>query len=345
MLWNGFYFDADFLDKENIIAKLHLLLKLERSDPYSNKKVPLKPLEDRIQTSLGYIPEEHRRYVLALFANTIYFPNKFSHSVLHHLMNKFTISNNIDHKEIGKKCLILEQDPTGIVNEFLRYNGVPGRLDKDKFQRTQQVKAFVNAAYAGLSGDEIKDGVENVVPFLDREYWVILADNSLSGTSLFSDFERLVKLAKHAEKAPKFVLLIRTLGVMAKEMIYEKFKSEHKENLILEYGLLLDDKLSITDNTRNTCKLFNDKDTFDGVIKACKWLVDTKVYREDGDLVDHKNNSGNDMIYGFKNCGLTFVSSENCPSDSLPLLWYENKEIYIPPFPRVLSRTGGDNHV
>lgn len=345
MIWNGFDFDARFLDQEDIIAKLHLLIQLERSDPYSNRKVALKPLVERIQTSLSYVPKEHRQYVLALFANTLYFPNKFSHSVLQHLMNRFTRDNNIKPNEIGNRCLILEQDPTGIINEFLRHNAVPGRLDKDSFQRTQQVKPFVEAARSNLASDEVISGLENVAPFLDREYWIVLADNSLSGTSLCSDFGRLVKLAEECNKKPKFVLLIRTLATAALKRIDEEFISNYGEQIILEYGLLLDDRMSVSEKTRNDCRLFNSPDTFDGVIEACKWLSSTQAYTNDQELIDHKKNSGDDMVFGFKGCGLTFVSSENCPSDSLPLLWYQNSEIYVPPFPRVLSRVGGNRHV
>ncbi len=346
MIWNGFDFDAEFLDQEDIIAKLHLLIQLERSDPYSNRKVALKPLVERIQTSLSYVPKEHRQYVLALFANTLYFPNNFSHSVLQHLMNKFTRNNNIKPNEIGSKCLILEQDPTGIINEFLRHNAIPGRLDKCSFQRTQQVKPFVEAARNNFNSPKTILGIEDVTPFLEREYWIVLADNSLSGTSLYSDFRKLIELAEEYDKKPKFVLLIRTLATMALKCIKDEFISKYGDQIILEYGLLLDDRMSISERTRETCKLFNSPDTFDGVIKACKWLVSTDVYDNDPELKDHKKNSQDDMVFGFKGCGLTFVSSENCPSDSLPLLWYQNPDIYIPPFPRVLSRVvGGERNV
>lgn len=345
MIWNGFSFDAGFLDEENIIAKLRLVVQLEKSDPYINKKVALKPLTERIQTSLSYVPDEYRKYVLALFANTIYFPNKFSYAVLQHLMNKFTISNGINPIQIGEKCLILEQDPTGIINEFLRYNAVPGRLDKESFQRTQQVSAFVKAAHAGLSNEGTDSGTENVLPFLEREYWVVLADNSLSGTSLCSDFRKLIELAQAADKKPKFVLLIRTLASMALEHIKEEFISVYPDDIMLEYGLLLDNKLSITPSTKYDCKLFHSPETFEGVIQACKWLVREDQYKKDIAIEDHRKNSGDDMAFGFKGCGLTYVSSENCPSDSLPLLWYKNSEFYIPPFPRVLSRIGGKKDV
>lgn len=353
MLWSGFNFESKFLDSENIIAKLHLVLQLEKSDPYSHRNVALMPLADRIKTSLAYVPQKYRQYVLALFANTMYFPNKFSYAVLKHLMNKFVRKYHIEFEEIGKECLVLEQDPTGIVNEFLRRNSVPGRLDKKSFPRTQQVKAFVELARSQLHNKCVSVGLENLNNFIDRKYWIILADNSLSGTSLCSDLKKLCELAAECNKTPNIVVLVRTLAAKAKIQVgtlIEEMKSKHNLIVDLECGLLLDETLSVAPHSKKSCVLFNSQDTFDGVIDACKWLANQGAYKNDPLLEDHKKNSRGDdpiksddkydMAFGFKECGLTFVSSENCPSDSLPLFWYENKEIYVPPFPRVLSRIG-----
>lgn len=337
-----FGFDSKFIDNENIISKLNLLFQLERMDPYSNTST----LRERIQISLQYLPREYRQYVLALFANTIYFPSAFSKSVLQHLLNSLLFRYEITWQNIGKQCLILEQDPTGIVNEFLRINHIHGRLDKETFQRTQQVSSFVKTARINLEHNDV-DQVENVIAFLNRDYWIVLVDNSLSGTSLCSDLDRLLLLAKDAGlKTKKIILLIRTLTKMALDVINEKFSQAIADNMLeIDYGLLLDERFVINGKIDrwNNCVFFNSKETYAGIIEACKWLVDKQEYKEDPLLADHKENSGGDktMVYGFKDCGITFVSSENCPSDSLPLLWYQKTGFYISPFPRVLSRIGG----
>lgn len=339
MILSDFNFSEDFLEKEDIISKLHLLIELEKSDPYSNRDTSLASLEERICTSLGYVPAEYRPAVLALFANTIYFPRSFSQSVLNHLMNRFLAHAGIPKEELGKKCLILEQDPTGIINEFLRHNAVAGRLDKQVFQRTQQVRPFVALAKQHITQGNKNEELEDVKKFLDREYWVIMADNSLSGTSLKTDFDRLIKLAKDEDKHPQYVLMIRTLGLKAKKMIESEYREKLGEKLILEYGLFLDEKYVINEDSNGKCKIFNDPETLNNVIKACKWLTEQEEYKRDSKIKQHRADSGDNLAFGFKKCGLTFVSSENCPSDSLPLLWYSNPEIYVPPFPRVLSRT------
>lgn len=353
--------ESNFLDKENIISKLNLLQKLERTDPYHSNYT----LQERIQNSLECLPEKRRKYALALFANTLYFPTSFSNSVLEHMLNLLSFEFDIKREELGSKCLILEQDPTGIINAFLRTNHIDGRLDKTKFQRTQQVKTFVttsviNSLQPNLSAEnqgECDDPlnrlrIENVLPFLDRNFWIVLIDNALSGTSLFSDIDLLMRLSERNKKNPeKIILLIRTLTKQAADVIKEKFSDELKRGLLIfRYGLLLDNRFVIREGNAE-CVLFKDSETFNQVIDLCKWLSGQDFFKNDPRIKDHAKNSGDNskvkgfdsggsLTFGFKGCGLTYVTSENCPSDSLPLLWFDKPGAYTSPFPRVLSRLG-----
>lgn len=360
-MFKYFGIDSEFLDKENIISKLNLLLKLERSDPYHTNYT----LQERIQNSLECIPREHRKYALALFANVLYFPSSFSNCVLEHMLNLLSFEFDIKREELGSKCLILEQDPTGIINTFLRTNHIEGRLDKNKFQRTQQVKTFVTTSVINhsqpqlseMTGEECSDPldrlrIENVLPFLERNYWIILIDNALSGTSLFSDIDLLLRLSRRCGKKPqKIILLIRTLTKQAEEIIKEKFNDEINSGLLIfRYGLLLDNRFVIR-RDNNECILFKNPDTYEGVVELCEWLSRQKFFKSDSRISDHSKNSGDNskvkgfdptgsLTFGFKGCGLTYVTSENCPSDSLPLLWFDKPGKYTSPFPRVLSRLG-----
>ena len=360
-MFKYFGIESDFLDKENIISKLNLLLKLERTDPYHTNYT----LQERIQNALECLPQEHRKYALALFANTLYFPSAFSNAVLEHMLNLLLFEFEIRREDLGSECLILEQDPTGIINTFLRTNHVEGRLDKNKFQRTQQVQTFVttsviNKSHPELSKHEVVKAdnpldrlqIENVLPFLDRNYWIVLIDNALSGTSLFSDINLLLCLSERYEKRPqKIILLIRTLTKQAEEVIQEKFCDKIKEGLLIyRYGLLLDNRFVIREGNKE-CILFRDQNTYEGVIELCEWLSSQKIFLNDPRIKDHcdhsKDNSSvkgfdpeGKLTFGFKGCGLTYVTSENCPSDSLPLLWFDKTGEYTSPFPRVLSRLG-----
>lgn len=354
--------NSEFLDKENIISKLNLLQKLERTDPYHTSYT----LQERIQNSLECLPASRRKYALALFANTLYFPTAFSNSVLEHMLNLLSFEFDIKREELGSKCLILEQDPTGIINSFLRTNHIDGRLDKTKFQRTQQVKTFVTTSVINTLHPKLSEKtdsscsdpldslrIENVLPFLNRDYWIVLIDNALSGTSLYSDIDLLLRFSKKYEKNPqKIILLIRTLTKQASDIIETKFCNEIGEGLLIyRYGLLLDDRFVIRKGNNGKCVLFNEPDTFDNVINLCEWLSSRDFFKNDPRIKDHAKNSRDQskvegfdldgsLTFGFKGCGLTYVTSENCPSDSLPLLWFDRPGYYTSPFPRVLSRLG-----
>ena len=281
------------------------------------------------------------------------------------MLNLLSFEFDIKREELGSKCLILEQDPTGIINTFLRTNHIEGRLDKNKFQRTQQVKTFVTTSVINhsqpqlseMTGEECSDPldrlrIENVLPFLERNYWIVLIDNALSGTSLFSDIDLLLRLSRRCGKKPqKIILLIRTLTKQAEEIIKEKFNDEINSGLLIfRYGLLLDNRFVIR-RDNNECILFKNPDTYEGVVELCEWLSRQKFFKSDSRISDHSKNSGDNskvkgfdptgsLTFGFKGCGLTYVTSENCPSDSLPLLWFDKPGKYTSPFPRVLSRLG-----
>jgi hypothetical protein len=113
------------------------------------------------------------------------------------------------------------------------------------------------------------------------------------------------------------------------------------------YGIFLKEEYTIRreyskddEGKPKQCKLFNDPETCTKIIEASDWLINKSFWKNDENMKDHIKNSQSDMALGFKDCGLTFISSENCPSNSLPLLWYKNDDNYEAPFPRVLSRLG-----
>ena len=357
----GLKLDPEFLESENIIAKLQLLMQLEKNSPYA-KGTMFDPLPKRILRALKSIPDESQQYVLALFANTIYCTEQFSATIMLHLYSETLRDFDITHQNFPKDCLVLEVDPTGMINDFLRLNRVQGRLDKVSFQRAQQLDDFVNKVNLQKGLADFVQGkcratkrkiaelvekarLEDYDPWLKKTYWIVLVDNALSGTSLCSALRRLNTLALEFGDDPTIILLIRTLAHNAEALLEEKFKTEiTNRKIIYKYGLLLKEDYAINPE-KTSCSLFNNDDTYQKIIEACKWLADQSWYQNDPILKDHKDSSGDNMIYGFKKCGLTFVSAENCPSNSLPLLWYKRDGYYSAPFPRVLSRVGGNQHV
>lgn len=341
-MWRNYKLDSKFLDEENIIAKLHLVTQLEKIDPYASKVTNDTPLIERIRESLIYVPERYQQYVLAIFANVIYLPRKFSYSVLWYLLDQVLAKYETSKNDFVHRSLFLEVDPTGIINEFIRCNNIPGRLDKGVFQRTQQVSPFAKAANKILENKHTADD-ENVLPWLDKAFWVVLTDNALSGTSLCSDLKRLIELAEKTNKNPELIILARTLTSIAMKEI-DLLKRKTNLRISVETGLYLDEKYMISEDTKKQCCLFNNTETIDGALEACRWLAGKTEFKDDKYIEDHINKSDdeNKLCYGFKNCGLTFVTVENCASNSLPLLWYRNLDVYESPFPRIISRLGGE---
>jgi len=351
-MFKGLKLYPSFLEEENIVAKLQLVVQLEKNSPYAKGTV-FDPLVERMLRALRVIPLDFQQYVLALFANTLYCTEQFSTSIMLHLYSSFLYEFNLKQEEFADNCLVLEVDPTGMINEFLRLNKVQGRLDKKSFPREQQLDSFVkkmilrNDLDLYLSNrentdketiDQIYDkAFSNDSHQLDKNYWVVLSDNALSGTSICTAVNRLCDLAKTFNKNPKIIILIRTLTKQALNELTTQFRDKITD---IKYGLLLKEDYTINSSSIEKCKLFKNKETFEGVINASNWLAETTAFANDPILDDHKRCSDDDLRFGFKKCGLTFVSAENCPSNSLPLLWYKNDD-YIAPFPRVLSRIGG----
>lgn len=349
-MWDNLGISSGFIEDEDIISKLQIVAQLEKSDPYPIKGVGGIPLMNRIEHSLRYLPIEHREPVLAVFANVIYLSRKFSHSVLMYLYHHTVQYCGCTKEEFVNNALFLEVDPTGIVNDFLRCNEIHGRLDKDKFPRTQQVHEFVLLAKrekADMLFQDDDDKEIGVNGWLKKKYWVILTDNALSGTSLVKDIQRIVNLLDNS--STKLIILARVLTEKAREKIEENFKKLIDENRMeIIPGLQLNQRFVI-DSENQKCELFNLTNTFERVVQACEWLTKQDWYKEDPKIVEHKHRSreecpDDDLRFGFKRCGLTLVTSENCPSNSLPLLWYKNDKYYVPPFPRVLSRVGDFNN-
>ena len=57
---------------------------------------------------------------------------------------------------------------------------------------------------------------------------------------------------------------------------------------------------------------------------------------------EYKNGKHDEPHLGFDECGLPLIMSHNCPNNSVPILWYENKDKSIPAlFPRI-QRYKGD---
>jgi hypothetical protein len=333
--------DSNFIDTEDIVSKLHLIEHIERSSPYPQSGG--RPYFERVKDSLKNIPLEHQKYALALFANAIYLPDPLLRDTWEYLLNEAARFIGADTmNDVITGSMFFELDVSGELYKFINKNKIRGRLDRDLFPRTQNVEQLLEKMLLLASSDDdeiIKGPKEEISVILAKKYWVLLIDNSLSGTSLCSELERLARLAEILDtkaSVEKVLLLVQVLTEDAKKKIEEAIRSV-SVNVELIYSLYFEDGFKVGPDKISSCKLFASSDTVEGVIRLCQWFGQQEFFTTDERYATTKRISADDLAFGFKGGGWTIVTP-NCPTNSIPLLWYSNPAHYKGPFVRVDSR-------
>jgi hypothetical protein len=107
-------------------------------------------------------------------------------------------------------------------------------------------------------------------------------------------------------------------------------------------ALFFDERFKVNSDK---CRLIADPAVRAEVVELCQWLA-AEVLSHASHLNRMRQNSGDDLTFGFRAGGWTFVNYRNCPSDSLPLLWHESRtgqaNPYIGPFVRTHSRVANE---
>lgn len=321
-------FLPSFLESEDIIAKLHFVEYQESRWPYGPARSI--PLHVRISEALSSIPKEFRNYALAIFSNIIYLPNPLLHASWRFLAEKTAQRLGISAYELITNSHIFEVDPSGLKTLFMRENEIHGRLDTDRFPRFPSVNEFASDLLNLLHNSQAS--LSPLKLLLSKRYWIIISDNVMSGTSLQSDLKRLNTIAQslNLDPVPTILPLAQILTVDAKNRIKETCEEE------IISALYFDSTYKISPDNTN-CALFQNTETLEGVRALCKWFALQDWYLEDTALTATFEKSGDHLEFGFKNGGWTFVTP-NCPTNSLPILWYENDMHYKAPYPRIMSR-------
>lgn len=322
--------DPEFIDAEDIVAKLHFLEHLESRWPYQPAKGV--PLSARVTRCLECIPSEWRRYALAAFANAVYLPDALLRESWSYLAGMAARHLDTTVPKLFEQCHVLEVDPCGLVFDFLHENRVQGRLDVDRFSRLASVDDVARTLLIlGTPGAPMEGAAKEILLAFRKPYWLVLADNVLSGTSLQSDLVRCRMLIDaYAELgSPEVVPLVQVLTSAAEAYAEGEWE--------ITSALRFDERFRIVPDSQE-CSMFARRDTLDGVIGLCRWLTSQPWFAEDERLLATLSKSGDDMALGFKAGGWTIVTP-NCPTNSLPILWYHKQAVYEGPFPRIMSRT------
>ena len=337
-----------------------------------------KRIEDAINTLENIIPQnsnaqkENYCYALIkLFANTVYIGESILYYLWRLLFNIIKERYELDDNTIFQKTLIFSEEPE-IRNEFVTSNNLTGKLDVDKQIRSSRLGDFssllLNGILTSLEGNNDQNNLLNKFDeysYFSRKYWILLIDNSISGISLYSELKKICGTIRALSETgkqkniEKVIVLVQLFTEEAQQYIQSKINNKDSEdiNFLIErnifsldnihYGLLFDKtfKLFVPDERDGTfkvndkCKLL-DKDTLNLIKSLCEEL-DNKYLKQDpiyGEKTQWREKSKGNVKFGFHNGGYTIVTSKNCISNSIPLLWYYRDE-YKAPYPRRESRT------
>jgi hypothetical protein len=335
--------DYKIIEEENIIHKIQAINYLEKIDPYPHY-LASDSYWNRIDRALNYIPEKYHDYAISLFANVIYISSMMLDEAWRQCfkeLKRYT-GYKLNEENLFSEALIIGEEHD-LVKRFCYANNLFGRLDIDKIPRSGSVEGLIKDILLSLLlsnfieekdyRDLIKEYQDLIRSYLKRPYWILLTDYVLSGTSLVSDAKRIIKISKICNPQTKIIILAQIITSEA----LDKINKEVPNQIKIIYAIYLNENFKINSDD---CKLFIKKDTLKMVRELCEWFA-TNILIKDKRYDDSRKLSGDDLRYGFKASGLTLVTP-NCPSNSVPLLWYYKKEgkegDYEGPYPRVESR-------
>jgi hypothetical protein len=342
------------LVEENLISGIHLVELLEKDSKYHTSSSS-KNYFLRLKETLEYIPEKHHEAALAIFSNVIYIPMQLLDQTFSYFWKNFLLKNKIDPDENRalEICHFFEVDPSGMTIKFCHENSIHQRLHQDYFIRILDIDNLKDKLISSMHNIKwvVDEAKNSITKLFQKEHWIIFTDKALSGQSLFKDIERFIFARKLAlictGNKLKITIFAQIITEDALKMGKEKLKNE--DDITLKYGILFDDSMKI--NSDN-CNLFNNKNTHEKVKGLCNWFVKNILDFDTEKYSRMRDKSRDNLEFGYKGCGLTLVDHANCPTNSIPLLWYDNLDYcnakgiapYKGPFPRVHSRLGSQKN-
>lgn len=349
------------IDEHDLVARSKALSIAEANDRYTGSDAALN---ERIWKSLEQLRqfEEVRsdwlEAALIAFSSVTYFPTEMLRSslrYLHLILHNHLITLTNDFPDEPERHLnefhLFANDPGGLTEDYFRINRIHGRLDPARHARVPGVQVLGDRLVDLVDCSEIKSlpAAHEMNQIFRKRTWVLLADQSLSGHSLKGDIDRLLKVreivnAANSKIYPRIMVLCQILTNTAEDNL----KKDHaisaalkKDSLSIDAAIYLDETYKVQSEH---CRYFQSADQRRSFHELCNWFAQ-KFIQSDGDLERMRLRSGDNLEFGYRQAGLLIARQENCPTDSVPLLWYENSDPnaackYRGPFPRVHSRIG-----
>lgn len=349
------------IEDHELVARSKALSIVESNDRYTGSDAALN---ERIWKSLeqlrGFdeVKPEWLEAALIAFSSVTYFPTEMLRSslrYLHLLVHKHLATLEVEFPDDPERHLndfhLFTNDPGGLTEDYFRINRIHGRLDPAKHARVPGVQTLGDRLIDILDCNAIKSSsaAAEIKQISEKRTWVLLADQSLSGHSLNGDLERLLKfreIVNHADatKMPQLMVLCQVLTNTAENnlKINPTISEALKDNsLSIDAAIYLDDTFKVQSEN---CRYFQNDGQQNSFQDLCKWFA-KKFISDDEDFDRMREKSGDNLEFGYRRAGLLIARQENCPTDSIPLLWYETSDPecdkkYRGPFPRVHSRIG-----
>jgi hypothetical protein len=353
---------AAFFNQEDVIAKIQSVHNLERESPYEYAKSP--SYWDRVRRSLDMLPAEFRAAALAIFSNVIYVGSELLEETLRHVAREVAEKARDLGYDVPSDVHVFTVDHPGLIDDLYRVGGRygwTGRLDDLSLRSIRSTSDFLYRL-GEASLDSQPDDLAPLRLVAKKKIWLLLTDNALSGGSAKSDLDRLTAIRNLLFDGPPPHIL---LGVQILSHQAEQALCASPELLHTSFGIRIDSDCGLRSDT---CSLFSSSVTLDSARKLCDWFGSTyfPVQLEIPDSRSRRTPSasnvdeaialtlrkhreaGYDPVfrYGWYDGGYTLVTAKNCPTNSIPLLWYPMVDAqlplfdrsYTPPFPRNPSR-------
>lgn len=342
--------DPRVLNGEQVIAKLNLLATLETISPYRQNT---EPVWSRIRRSLEGLESLNppldprwRQAALTIFANTMYIPAPMASETWESLNMDLTELLRPEgdlNKNPWDHLHFFENDPSGMITQFFHASGLEGRLDSEKYARIDSTDRLAETILDLLNPTMENNAVASLKLLTSKPYWVLLVDKTLSGHSLTGDLRRLRQCQRALQGRrggpPRLVVLAQLASSQALD---EVAKENPEPEVMVRAAMVLDQTLSLSSSR---CGMIQDRGLLEISRQLCNWFAETLLV-PDPRFDRMRDRSGDNLAFGYRGCGLTVVDHTNCPTDSLPLLWYSQQVAggYQGPYIRVHSRIGGQTH-
>ncbi len=345
---------TNFYEMEDIIAKIHAVHQMERSTPFQPLSHTQTSYWQRVNRALQSIPGQYSQAALAIFANVIYLSDDLLRETMRILCSDI-MSFASAYGDIRNDIFFFAVDETGLIDSFYRAGsdyGWLGRLDSVVQRQVRLVSVLLESLETILRMRE--PARTRLQEIFSKKVWVLLTDNAYSGGSLASDLKRLQRVRDlfSSSYVPEIVVAAQVITDQAIQLLSTSFPGQEVTRF---YGIRFDDRFRISSDK---CALFHNNETLKAVRELCQWFSGEYLGPKYMGMmtrtleIHRAKGYRDDYAFGWSDGGYTIVTSTNCPTNSVPILWHppigdDDNEIfpypdppspYEPPFRRNHSR-------